>query len=107
MFASFSRYIRQLQTTNFSVDKEIAREMLDWYIKSTQAKISSNELREKSLNSLKESWDNNGEVWLNWKDKGNKTLFDVLLVKIETIILFLKVVNIIQRETITIWRKIW
>lgn len=54
--------------------------MLEWFFKTIQAKLTRNALLEKSVNSFRETWDNDGEMWLNWKDKGYQLIIDILLV---------------------------
>lgn len=60
-------------------DREWALPILNWYKKFIRCKKSAEPNKSKSLAQMAESWPCSGEQMLNWKDKGFKTILDILL----------------------------
>ncbi|CAH0725070.1 unnamed protein product, partial [Brenthis ino] len=80
---SISECVRDAPKTNPDLKKDptLVQSFIEWFERNSHVGGQSDPLKGKSLKGLEECWGCEGEFMLNWKGKGFKTIFDVLLNK--------------------------
>lgn len=65
-----------------TVDKVLSREVLENFKKRESSYLGCEELSKVSIDGFSMFRDCDGPTWLNWRGKGYKTVFDLVLVRI-------------------------
>ncbi|XP_053612127.1 peroxisomal N(1)-acetyl-spermine/spermidine oxidase-like isoform X2 [Plodia interpunctella] len=80
---SISECVRTAATTNdiLKQNRNLAGPFIEWFERNNHLGGQTDPRKGKSLKGLKENWPCEGEVWLDWKGRGYKTIIDVLLNK--------------------------
>ncbi|XP_059062083.1 spermine oxidase-like [Achroia grisella] len=78
---SISDYIRKASKTNEVLNNngQLTEVFVEWFERSNHVGGQKDSRKGKSLKGLEECWPCDGEVFLNWKGRGYKTVLDVLL----------------------------
>lgn len=85
-FKPFFRYADALQTPEMkSVDPVLAYQFIEFFHKYENSIEASDTWFDTSCRGYVEYWDCAGDRLLNWKDKGYRTLFDLLMVRTDYI----------------------
>lgn len=81
------RYFEAMRSEEFrDVDINLQREMFEWLHMHRSMYVACDSWYEASCRGYHEYWECPGEQFLHWKDKGYRTVFDLLQVTIYTIV---------------------
>lgn len=76
-----NRYFDELKKPEFrDIDPLLAKQFIEFFHKFENSYEASESWYETSAKSLPQYWRCEGDQLLNWKDKGYKTVFDLLQV---------------------------
>lgn len=79
----FYRYYEELKKPEYAdVDSLLAKQFIEFFHKYENSMEGSESWYDTSAKSLPEYWLCDGDHLLNWKDRGYKTLFDILQVEL-------------------------
>lgn len=77
------RYYKELKKPEYrNVDPLLARQFIEFFHKFENSIEASESWYDTSATSYPQYWICEGDPLLNWKDKGYKTLFDILQVQL-------------------------
>lgn len=81
---SIHRYYKALRSDQFNViEPSVGREAFNWLHQFRNMYVACDSWYEVSCRDYIEYWDCPGDLLLDWKDKGYKTVFDLLQVSSE------------------------
>lgn len=82
MFCIF-RYSEAIRLPEFRhVDGALAQQFIEFFHKYENSFEASDTWFQASCNGYTDYWDCEGELLLNWRDKGYSTVFDLLMVRL-------------------------
>lgn len=75
------RYSQAIKTPNFKhVDEALAQQFVEFFHKYENSYEASDTWFQASCSGYTDYWNCEGDLLLNWRDKGYRTVFDLLMV---------------------------